>query len=122
MAEATATIAVAFLRAGVPVTLVTPAGTLPVAPGDHRQALDHLARVGHGTPKGEEEPLVTVRATRHGTTVRLGGREVPFDSLVTNAGGSRTGQDGPQTPDSDGDGDSGSEGDGASDDRQEVAA
>jgi uncharacterized protein (DUF58 family) len=85
MAEAGATVVLAFLRAGVPVTLVTPTGTLAVAPGDRRKALDHLARVGHGTATPEEDPLVAVRATRRGTVVRLGDRDVPFDDLVTDA-------------------------------------
>ncbi|WP_162562562.1 DUF58 domain-containing protein [Salinigranum rubrum] len=89
MAEAGATITLAFLRAGVPVTLATPDGTLSVAPGDRRQALDHLARVGHGTAAPEEEPLVSVRATRQGTVVRLGGREVSFDEMVRSTGRDR---------------------------------
>jgi hypothetical protein len=70
--------------------------------------LDHLARVGHGTASLEEEPLVSVRATRQGTVVRLGDREVSFDDLVTNTGGSHhTGHEPAGEP---------------SDDRREVAA
>jgi uncharacterized protein (DUF58 family) len=116
MAEAGATLTLTFLRAGVPVTLVTPAGTLSVAPGDRERALDHLARVGHGTATPEDEPLVAVRATRQGTVVRLGGRELSFDDLVATerAGvndvtGSGRRRDVRSTDDSD-------------EDRQEVAA
>lgn len=84
MAEAGATVVLALLQAGVPVTLVTPGGTLSVAPGDRDAVLEHLARVGHGQPTTDEDPAIGVRATRQGTLVRLGGREVRFADLVAS--------------------------------------
>jgi uncharacterized protein (DUF58 family) len=82
MAEAGGTIALALLHAGIPVTLLTPGGTVSAAPGDRERLLEHLAHVGHGRAETEEEPPIEVRATRGGTQVRLGGTELPFDRLV----------------------------------------
>jgi uncharacterized protein (DUF58 family) len=82
MAEAGGTIALALLHAGIPVTLLTPGGTVSAAPGDRERLLEHLARVGHGRAETEEEPPIEVRATRGGTQVRLGGTELPFNRLI----------------------------------------
>ena len=82
MAGAGATVVVELLRAGVPVTLVTPDGQLSLAPGDRRRALEHLARVGTGQAAPEEEPGIEVDATRRGTFVRLADAEFTFDQLV----------------------------------------
>jgi uncharacterized protein (DUF58 family) len=82
MAEAGATVVLSLLRAGVPVSLATPDGSLAVAPSDRVAVLEHLGRVGHGTAAPDEEPLVAVSATGGGTVVRLGGTETPFDRLI----------------------------------------
>jgi uncharacterized protein (DUF58 family) len=90
MAEAGASVVVALLRAAVPVTLVTPAGTVDLTPGDRRQALERLARVGHGTPSPDETPGIEIVATRTETLVRFGGRERPFEGFVDDADGWQT--------------------------------
>ena len=89
MAEAGATIVLALLHAGVPVTLHAPDGDRSFAPGDREVVLDYLARVGHGEPSPDEEPTVAVRATRQGTTVRLGGTERAFEDLIDRRRGGR---------------------------------
>jgi uncharacterized protein (DUF58 family) len=93
MAEAGATVVLALLYAGVPVSLATPGGRLGVAPGDRTRVLEHLASVGHGDPETGNEaasPTVEVRATRDGTRVQLGGETSPYERLVAH----RPGRDG----------------------------
>jgi uncharacterized protein (DUF58 family) len=85
MADAGATVVVALLRAGVPVTLVTPAGTSELMPGDRVTALELLAEVGHGTPATEDDPGVEIVAGRRETLVRFGDRELPFEQLVDDS-------------------------------------
>ena len=82
MAEAGATVVLALLHAGVPVTLVTPDGEHAVTPGDRERVLTALARVGHGDPATEGDPAIAVRATRGGTLVHLGGTAVPVEDLI----------------------------------------
>ena len=100
MAEAGATVVLALLRAGVPVALVTPDGEHSVTPGDRERVLAALARVGHGDPATAGDPAVTVRATRSGTVIHLGGTAVPVEDLiegglegVDTAGGATDGTD-----------------------------
>jgi uncharacterized protein (DUF58 family) len=101
MAEAAATLAVALVRAGVPVTLSTPSGVVEAGPGDEKRPLEHLARAAGG-PVPDESADVVVRASASETFVRLGDREATFERLVDDA--SPTGDD-DAPPDGNGDGD-----------------
>jgi uncharacterized protein (DUF58 family) len=89
MADATATVALAALDAGLSVELVVPDGHIPSGVGDtHRENLLRLlARTGHGTvePSRRETADVVVDAGESSTVVELPGdaNRRSFDSLVT---------------------------------------
>jgi uncharacterized protein (DUF58 family) len=94
MAEAGATVVLGLLRAGVPVTLVTPGGTFTAMPGERGKVLERLARVGYGHPTPEETDVaIEIHATTRGTTVRLGGTEYSFDRMVARRHDAGTGSD-----------------------------
>ncbi|MFB6095953.1 MAG: DUF58 domain-containing protein [Haloferacaceae archaeon] len=81
MAEATASIALALLGAGVPVTVRTPTGTVAADVGDRAALLGHLARTTAGRVAEGPDTAVHVRATAAGVRVRLGDVETTFDDL-----------------------------------------
>lgn len=90
MAEAAATLSVRLLREGVPVALSTPSGAVEAEPGDERALLEHLARAEGGRVPDESADVV-VRADETGTTVRIGGTETTFESLVRGDAGESAG-------------------------------
>lgn len=81
MAEAAATLCLAFVRSGIPVTLSTPSGVVEAAAGDDRPPLEHLARAEAG-PVPDEGADVVVAADESTTRVRFGDTETTFDRLV----------------------------------------
>ncbi|ELZ34085.1 hypothetical protein C474_03970 [Halogeometricum pallidum JCM 14848] len=81
MAEAAATLCLAFVRSGVPVTLSTPSGVVEAAAGDDTPLLEHLARA-RGGPVPDEGADIVVSADGSTTRVRFGDTETTFDRLV----------------------------------------
>jgi uncharacterized protein (DUF58 family) len=91
MADATATVALAALDAGLSVELVVPEGHLPPGKGEtHREDLLRLlAETGHGTvePADAENADVLVESGPESTLVSLPGAQRAFESLVTGRPG-----------------------------------
>lgn len=86
MAEATASIAVFLLEAGLSVGVTVPGGSVgPEEARDQRAAiLELLARTGSGKLPADERARadLLVRADASGVTVSMGGEQVPFSRLV----------------------------------------
>ncbi|WP_435334885.1 DUF58 domain-containing protein [Haloarchaeobius sp. TZWWS8] len=87
MAEATASIALYLLDAGINVDLATPAGEVHVGPGgdDRDELLRHLATVGPGqVPESyhDEADVVIVASEQTDVTIRLRDSEVPFETFL----------------------------------------
>ncbi|MDS0294025.1 DUF58 domain-containing protein [Halogeometricum luteum] len=97
MAEAAATLCLAFVRSGVPVTLSTPSGVVEAAAGDDAPLLGHLARAEAG-PVPDEGADVVVRANESATHVRFGDTETTFDRLVVDESAPSVDPDGRRTP------------------------
>jgi uncharacterized protein (DUF58 family) len=88
MAEAAASLGVALLDRGVPVTLSTPGGSVEAAPGERRVLLEHLAEADAG-PVSDETADVLVRAGAD-TRIAVGGTETVFEHLAAGAGAPET--------------------------------
>lgn len=84
MAEATASIAIHLLEAGVRVGLTTPNGRVdPYEPTDERtRILNHLARVGPGKINDQYEPQILINATRTGVYLDIEGRKSTFNEII----------------------------------------
>jgi uncharacterized protein (DUF58 family) len=89
MAEAGATLAVALVAAGVPVTLSTPSGVVEAAAGDRRSLLKHLA-LAEGGRVPDDGADVVVEASEAAVSVRFADRETTFEALVDGRRPSRS--------------------------------
>lgn len=98
MAEATASLAIALLDVGVPVTLEIPGDSVTADPGERRAVLASLARVaidtaasstaggpGIGPSHGGTDADVSVDATTEGVSVTIGDVQSQFETLVGTA-------------------------------------
>lgn len=86
MAEAAATVCLSALDDGVPVSLVTPSGTVTASPGIERPILEHLA-TAEGGPVPSVDADIVVTAAAGTASIRAGGVVRSFaDLLVTGSG------------------------------------
>lgn len=88
MAEAVASVGIALLTEGVPVTLRTAEASVTADPEEPARLLAYLAQVGHGRAPEPGSADVAVDAREDGVRIRIGGHETTFATLLAEHGAS----------------------------------